>query len=255
LRIANRPVGLILRTAANPAHLAGLARGLRVYRRPLRTLWRYASGRGSFPWTVAVRTPGGERAIRCRSWHDLVTVHEVFARHDYAVGDPPATVLDCGANVGVASLWFLTRRADSRVRCVEPVETNVDELRRNLEGFEGRYELEPVAVAAESGTVDFGLDQAGRYGGIGRDTGHTIQVRARAIAELIDRCLQEWDRIEMLKIDVEGQELPILGALDEKHLAKVDAIAVEHDGDLPEDLPLQAFTGRRRLDIHQLRRA
>ncbi len=255
MKIANRPVGLILRSAADPAHLSGLARGMRVYRRPLRTLGRYASARSSYPWTARLRTPLGERAVRCRSWHDLVTIHEVFARHDYAVGEPPATVLDCGANIGVASLWALTRRPDCQVRCVEPVEANLAELRQNLEGFEQRYRLEPVAVAAEAGMVDFGLDAAGRYGGIGRDTGRTIQVEARAITDLVDECLQSWGEIGLLKIDVEGQELPILQALDAERLSRVRAIAVEHAGELPAGLPLEGFEARRRLDIHQLTRS
>jgi FkbM family methyltransferase len=213
---------------------------------------RYASARGDYPWTAAVRTPLGERGIRCRTWHDLVTVHEVFARHDYAVGPAPATVLDCGANVGVASLWALTLRPDSRVRCIEPVESNLDELRRNLSGLEDRYELEAAAVAAEGGEVEFGLDDSGRYGGIGRDTGRTITVPALGIRDLLDDCLSRWGRIGLLKVDVEGAEIPILRALDEQRLARVDAIAVEHDGELPDDLPLSGFDARRHVDIHQL---
>jgi FkbM family methyltransferase len=253
MRIGNRPIGLVLRTATDPAHPRGLARGLRVYRRPLRTIARYASARGAYPWTARLRTPLGERPVRCRTWHDLVTVHEVFARHDYAFGSAPATVLDCGANIGVASLWALTRRPDCQVLSVEPVEDNLAELRRNLAGLEDRYELAPVAVAAEGGTVDFGLDQVGRYGGIGRRTGNMIQVQARGINELIDQCLERWERIDLLKLDVEGQEIPILRALDESRLGRVASIAVEHAAELPSDLPLSRYGDRRHLDIHQLR--
>lgn len=252
LRVANRPVGMILRSAADPAHLRGLAGAFRAYRRPWRALARYAGARGAYPWTAELRTPLGPRQVRCRSWHDLVTVHEVFARRDYEVGSAPATTLDCGANIGVAALWALTLRPDARVHCVEPVESNLAELRLNLEGLEDRYEVEEAAVAAEEGEVDFGLDTSGRYGGIGRETGRLVKVRARAIADVVDDCLDRWGRIELLKIDVEGAELPILHALDPERLSLVDAIAVEHDGPLPDDLPLSGFSHRRRADIHQL---
>jgi FkbM family methyltransferase len=252
--VANRPIGLILRTAADPAHLRGLARAFRVYEQPVRALARYVTARGGYPWVARLHTPLGPRPVRCRSWHDVVTVHEIFARRDYAVVAAPATMLDCGANIGVASLWALTSRPDARVRCVEPVESNLDELRRTLAGLEGRYELEPVAVAAESGEVDFGVDRAGRYGGIGRDTGHTIRTRARAIAELVDECVERWGRIGLLKLDVEGAEIPILRALDRERLERVDAIAVEHQHPLPDDLPLEGYAARRQVDIHQLRR-
>jgi hypothetical protein len=162
LKIAGRSAGLILRTAADPAHVQGLLGSVRVYEQPLYSILRYSSARGRYPWVVRLRTQLGPRQVRCRSWHDLVTVHEVFARRDYAVGSAPATMLDCGANIGVTALWALTLRPDAEVHCVEPVEPNVTELSRNLAGLEDRYSVETTAVAGEAGEVDFGLEPSGR---------------------------------------------------------------------------------------------
>jgi FkbM family methyltransferase len=253
MQIAGRPLGLILRTATDPAHLAGLARGMRVYRHPFRSTLRYATSRGSYPRDARVRTPLGERAIRCRHWHDAVTVHEVFARHDYAVLDAPATVLDAGANIGVTALWALTRRPDARVACYEPVEENLTELRRNLAGFEERYEVRAAALAARSGDVSFSVEPFGRYGGIDLDHGTQITVPAVAITEAIDEWADQWGSIDLLKLDVEGAELEILAGLDAARLAKVRAIAVEHAEELPADLIPAGFERDRRLDIHYFR--
>jgi FkbM family methyltransferase len=250
--IGGRPTSLILRTITSPAHPAGLLRAARVYEQPHEALRRYATGKGEYPWAVRVRTPLGTQEVVCRTWHDLITVHEIFARNDYDVLDAPATVLDGGANIGLLSLWALTRRPDSRVRCFEPVPENVAELRRNLAAFEDRYELVEAALAPESGEVKFGVESTGRYGGIGVSTGECITVRAVGIAEAIDGCLAAWDRIELLKLDVEGAEIDILRALDAERLTDVLALAVEHDGELPADLPLGEFKGRRRLDVHRL---
>jgi FkbM family methyltransferase len=250
--VGGRPLSLIMRTIASPAHFAGLARGMRVYAQPLQALRRYATAKGEYPWTASVKTPLGTREVNCRSWHDLITLHEVFARNDYDVVPAPATVLDGGANVGLLSLWALTRRPDSRVRCFEPVPANAAELRRNLAGFEDRYELVEAALAPESGEVTFGIEDTGRYGGIGIPHAKDITVRAVGIAEAIDGCLAEWDGIELLKLDVEGAEIDILRALDTDRLARVGAMAVEHEGELPGGLPLGGFEGRRRLDVHRL---
>lgn len=252
-QIAGRPAGTILRTAADPAHFSGLARGLRVYRNPVRSTLRYATSRGSYPWDAVVRTPLGERTVRCRHWHDAVTVHEVFARHDYAVLEAPATVLDGGANIGVAALWALTRRRDARVACYEPVEDNLTELRRNLAGFEDRYEIRAEALAARSGDVSFGVEPFGRYGAIELDYGTRITVPAVAITEAIDEWAERWGSIDLLKLDVEGAELEILAGLDAERLAKVGAIAVEHAEELPADAVPAGFEPGRRLDIHYFR--
>jgi FkbM family methyltransferase len=253
-QIGGRPASLVLRTVTSPAHPMGMLRGLRVYGRPVQTLRRYATGKGDYPWTARVKTPLGAREISCRTWHDMVTVHEIFARRDYDVVKAPATVLDGGANVGLLSLWALTRRPDSRVRCFEPVQANIDELHRNLAGFEDRYELIEAALAPESGQVTFGTEPTGRYGGIDIPSPDTISVPAVGINTAIQDCLAEWDGIELLKLDVEGAEIDILRALDPEQLERVGALAVEHEGELPGDLPLGGFKGRRKLDVHQLTR-
>jgi hypothetical protein len=53
--------------------------------------------------------------------------------------DEPKLILDCGANVGYASAYFLSRYPRTFVIAVEPDPKNFAQLVKNLEPYEGRY--------------------------------------------------------------------------------------------------------------------
>ncbi len=83
------------------------------------TLWRFASHQGRYPHAVEVRTPTGPVTVQLDSSHDLSTLNEIFARRDCAAGTNLQVAVDVGANIGIASLYFLSRNHSSRVYCVE----------------------------------------------------------------------------------------------------------------------------------------
>jgi FkbM family methyltransferase len=161
------------------------------------------------------------------SYHDLLTVNEIFCRQDYKVDPNARVVVDIGANIGISGLYFLTRNPNVRCHLFEPVPRNVERLRANLAAFGNRIVVSDVAVADSSGTVDFGVEDAGRYGGIGVDTGRTIQVECRHIDDVLESVLQTEERIDLLKLDTEGLEAATVAAIHRRYLARIGRIAYE----------------------------
>ncbi len=144
----------------------GLAGMLRTADAPLAVMFRYYLKVGNYPYTIGLYTPLGPVAITLYDWEDLVTVHEVFFREDYAIGRGVRTIVDFGSNIGVSAIYFLTRNPGVKVYAYEPVPRNKCRLERNLAPFAGRVELIDCAVGTEEGTVTFGIERSGRYGGI-----------------------------------------------------------------------------------------
>lgn len=227
MRLAGRPLGLIVRNVFAPANYRALFAMPRCYVRPLDAGRRYFSGRGTYPATVPIRTPLGRVAPTLWSRHDMFTVHEIFAREDYEAGARERRVVDIGSNIGISALYFLTRSSEVRCRLYEPVPTNVDRLRENLAGFADRYSLEQVAVADFDGDVDFGIDSSGRYGGIEVATGRTARVACRDINGILEDALATWDAIDILKLDVEGMEARLLAAIRPELLRRIKTVYVE----------------------------
>jgi FkbM family methyltransferase len=210
-------------------------------------LKRYLVGGGSYPYTVRLRTPVGRVEAVLFHPHDAITVTEVFCREDYKSRSDLRVAVDIGANIGISALYFLTRNARARCYCFEPDPRNVDKLETNLAGFPDRYVLDECAVSDESGEAEFGIEETGRYGGIGVETSDTIVVRVRDINSVLDEVVAREREIDVLKLDVEGLELRALSRIRSDLLARIGTIYFESAEPAPNLYPEQFVRSRRGL--------
>jgi FkbM family methyltransferase len=167
------------------------------------------------------------RTVTLRSWHDLLTLNEIFCREDYALEPAPAVVVDIGANIGLASLYALTRNPQARAWLFEPVAANLAEIPQVLQGFEHRYQVITAPVAPTAGPVTFGLEPSGRYGGIDVATGHSVTLQAISIGAALTPIIAAHGRIDWLKLDTEGSELALLEAIPPEILPLIQHIYLE----------------------------
>ncbi len=229
MRILDRPIRRIFTAPFEWRHYRALANmfmtcdGFPAF---IDTVRRYCFASGKYPYTIRLRTPTGFASPTLYSYHDMLTVNEVFFRQDYRSA-ATRVVVDVGANIGLSALYFLTRDRNSRCYLFEPVPENTLKLRLNLSGFESRYVLREAAVSTEAGTCDFSTEPTGRYGGIGLETGSRIRVEAVDINSVLGELLAEFNEIDVLKIDVEGHEEQLVAAISSEYSKRIDKMFVE----------------------------
>jgi FkbM family methyltransferase len=233
------------------AHYVALWNMIRVYPRPAENFRRYVFLKGGYPYRCRLRTPVGEVGVDLYGPADMLTVNEVFCRLDYAAPANVQTIVDIGSNIGVSALYFLTRNPHSHVHAFEPNPANVSRLRGNLSAFEGRYELDESAVSDFEGTVEFGIERTGRYGGIGQSREETISVMCRDINNVLEEVLAGAGTIDVLKIDTEGHELRTVQAIRRTLLRRIRVIYFETEEPAPR-LHTDLFTQSRRLSCERL---
>jgi FkbM family methyltransferase len=222
-----RSLATILGALVQARHYRALARMIADCPDWPRVLRAYLTGAGPYPMDVAVRTPIGRQTARLYGPHDVLTLNEIFFRHDYPAEPSHRTVIDLGANIGLAALWFLSRHRDVRCYCYEPVPSNIERLRHTLAPFDGRYELHELAVADRRGPVTFGVEPTGRYGGIDRALERSFTVDCVHVNDVLEMALSRHDRVDVLKIDTEGAEHATLEAIAPELLARIGRIYVE----------------------------
>lgn len=225
--LGNRGLSRIMRAIVSRQHYVALWNMPRVYTEFVPNLHRYLTRTGSYPTTVGLRTPAGIIEPTLYSPDDLITVNEIFCRLDYPAGPGDRVVIDIGSNIGISALWFLTRGAESRCYLFEPNPLNIPRLHANLGGFEPRCTVSYDAVAERSGTVEFGVEPTGRYGGIGVQTGEAIRVNCRRIGDVLEDVLSRESRVDVLKIDTEGLEVATVQAIDPAQLKRIRSIYIE----------------------------
>jgi FkbM family methyltransferase len=167
---------------------------------------------------------------------DLDAFGQIFVDREYRCLDDIADaglIVDCGANVGYSSAYFLSRFPRCRVIAVEADAANFEMLQKNLRRFAGRV----TALKAGVWPRRVGLRFREERFGDGREWSYTVREAGPGEASQLDGIdigsllrTSGFDRISILKIDVEGAERHIFAENFEEWLGKVDAIVIELHG-------------------------
>jgi FkbM family methyltransferase len=174
--------------------------------------------------------------------------HQVFIDREFRPLDcvkDVRLVVDCGANVGYASLWFLNHFPLAHVLAVEPDPTNFALCARNLQPYEDRVSLFNAAVWSHS----TGL-RIHRHGNPEFDY-WTLQVRETVTDEQPDvtslsigQLLNDsgFERIDILKMDIEGAEATVFASEPHVWLRYVRNLVIELHEDPCTDIFFAALS-------------
>jgi FkbM family methyltransferase len=202
----------------------------------MKYVWCYllGFGRGAEFW-LRPRLAEAPVCIRRRT-SDIDVFKQIFVAPEYACLDDltnVSLVIDCGANVGYSSAYFLTAFPRSFVIAIEPDSGNFDVLQRNLASYGNRVKLMKRGVWSHT----TGLVMSQEIFRDGREWSKQVRPcgpNEQADFEGVDigslLAMSGYDRISLLKMDVEGAEAVIFAENYKSWLDKVDAIAIElHD--------------------------
>ena len=141
---------------------------------------------------------------------DLNILYEIFWQQSYNVSQLRAgtfrTVLDVGANVGLAALYFLHKFPTAQLICLEPEPANFRLLQHNLRGTSA-FVLQ-AALSATDGIVKIDSSRQAYNAKVSAETG-TIEVSAICMLTLLQS--QNLDWVDLLKIDIEDYEQQVFG--------------------------------------------
>jgi FkbM family methyltransferase len=222
-----RDIRTVLRALFEPRHYKALKNIFLYHDRPIDFIGRYIFRVGSYPCIQSLSFNNRKLQLQVFSWHDVLTINEIFFRMDYATSGEERTIVDFGSNIGISAAFFLSAAQKSFCYLFEPLPINVFRLKQNLSGFGSRYKLEEAAVAMRDGREEFGFEETGRYGGLGVKTGSYTTVPCLDAIKLLRNIVDEHGSIDILKIDIEALELEILAAIPSWLLVKIKMIYVE----------------------------
>lgn len=155
-------------------------------------------------------------------------------------------VVDAGGNRGDFARG-MSERFGCRVFVLEPV----PELFESIAATTPNVRKFPCALTPESGTFRFNVARNPEANSLRalrpEEAIGEIEVRGVSLGDFMRE--QELDRIDLLKIDVEGAEIEILLRLEERVLARVKQIAVEFHAHTPELLSNRAEETRKVREV------
>jgi FkbM family methyltransferase len=188
---------------------------------------------------ISVVVPDTEYEVTLRlGTSDIPTFGQVFGSCEYQSPNLPNsadTIVDLGANIGLASVFFGLKYPDARLLAIEPEESNFIAMVDNTRALGGRVQRQHAAVWTEDGFIslhtesDAGLP-LGAWGAqvSSRENASSTPTRCFQMGTLLNQA--EFDHVDILKIDIEGAELEIFSQTAQLWLPRVQLIIVEtHD--------------------------
>lgn len=212
------------------------ALGLRGALRHLALRLRLKAGSSCPQFLLSSRLAPFPLWIRANTSDEKV-FRQIFVRQEYAAiqADSNAVrlVIDCGANVGFSSAYFLSRFPRCSVIAVEPDSGNFAQLQKNLAPYGERVRLVQAAIwshAADLVINDEPFRDGREWSRQVRECrpGEVADVKAIGIETLLDD--SDPQTISILKIDIERAEIVVFAAGYESWLDKVEVLTIElHD--------------------------
>jgi FkbM family methyltransferase len=163
------------------------------------------------PLSLSLRTLRDPVYLRVSN-SDFAVFEEIFDRDEYSAIKQwklpdKANIIDLGANIGLASVYFTALLPNASVVVVEPDQDNCRVLRRNCKRLlrDSRLQVFRAFIAASDGTAGIDRDESSwafhKVDTI--DSSHEA-VPCVSMAHLLAAC--RFEQIDLLKCDIEGTE-------------------------------------------------
>ena len=167
---------------------------------------------------------------------DLGVYKKVFIKKEYLFSTKgnPETIVDAGANIGLAALYFANRYPAARIIAIEPEESNFDLLVENTSLYPNIIPLK-AALWHENARISLTDPGMGKWGfrteAVNIDKSTSLNFRESVTAITVDQLMKDYglSKIDILKIDIEGAEKEVFSNTS-KWITQVNSIIIElHD--------------------------
>jgi len=145
---------------------------------------------------------------------DIWIYREIFEKneYDFSVNKEPKYIIDAGANIGMASIYFANKYKKAKIIAIEPEEENYKLLKLNTEKYTNITAKNAALwnISREIALFDVGIENIGFMVGTNVSSlkPSTKNFKQLIKTTTIDEIIHDFniDFIDILKIDIEGAE-------------------------------------------------
>jgi FkbM family methyltransferase len=142
---------------------------------------------------------------------DVPTFRKVFINREYAfeIDRPPKSIIDAGANIGLATIYFANRFPEAQIISIEPEVSNFQLLNDNVANYKQVKTLQ-AALWKDNSQISLFDPGLGEWGFQTVFTGQLDFVRQHHVVQAytVDRLMADHNLefVDIFKIDIEGAE-------------------------------------------------
>lgn len=181
---------------------------------------------------ISVKIPQVDTSIYIRlGTSDVSNFHENFMSLEFPLPDylSPQLIIDAGANAGYATLFLMNKFKQAKIISIEPDESNFEMLTMNCKSY-SNFEGIKSAIWINDSFVKITNPESGHTGFRVEETTEKDKNSFPSITIQSILTNSGFDRIGILKLDIEGTEKELFEDNYKKWIDKVDVLIIElHD--------------------------
>ncbi len=163
---------------------------------------------------------------------DITVFYQVFLAKSYELNYRinPKVIIDCGANIGLATVFFKNKFPNAKVISIEPEDSNFKLLQENTQKYHDVHCVKS-GIWNKHANLIIKENNDGNWGFMVEEVDYENENTISAIS--ITQIMNQYgiDAIDILKIDIEGSEKDLFEDNFEFWLSKTKVLIIElHDG-------------------------
>lgn len=167
---------------------------------------------------------------------DIPIFHQIFYLKEYEIQFEfsPKIIIDAGANIGLAAIYYTNRYPKAKIICIEPEGSNFEMLRKNTKEYPNTITINKALSNIDNQNLlvkDNGFGTSGFMTEL-KDPSSYKDVKNHVKTTTISRIMTEnsLDFIDIVKIDIEGYEKELFESNTDNWIPKTRCIIIElHD--------------------------
>ena len=180
----------------------------------------------NYKWPIVIRKRTSDRIV----YNDII----VQRKYEFETERIPNVIIDAGANIGLASIYFANKYPNAVIVALEPEKSNYEILVKNTKNYSNIITLQ-VALFNKVGKIDLIDPGFGKWGFMTEEDTQYYQIKANGIKKLntvdsitINKIMEDYrfSEIDILKMDIEAAEKEVFRNASE-WINRVNSIIVE----------------------------
>ncbi len=195
---------------------------------------------------LSVRVRGAAKPLLMRpDADDFGILNQIFLERELDVELPfcPQLIVDGGANVGYASAFFANKYPKARIISIEPSAANFEMLKKNIQDYKN---IHPIRAGLWSSDAALVLDNPGAlFASLKvREAGEADAETFPGISIPGLMASLKIDKIDLLKLDIEGTEERLFTEGNREWISNVQALVIEIHGRSAREAVYGALEGQ-----------
>jgi len=164
---------------------------------------------------------------------DALIYRQVFIKQEYTfnVKYTPKVIVDAGAYIGLASIFFANKFPEAKIISIEPEKGNFELLKQNSEYYDNIIPIQ-AAIWDKNGEINL-IDPGYGHWGFKTEEDDALKKKSgkycyKVKSITVDKIMKDYklDKIDILKIDIEGAEKEVF-CNTTSWISKVDTLIIE----------------------------